>query len=151
MDKCTFMDRWGSVRDGDKSGLPAQRTLRRSCEMPVLCLDCKSWEHILLPMAVHHRPASADLRTYLRAHLVDKLHLASEGQRPARTVGERKKTGSLNAVKVSTTPGAGGVASRTQPLPLLLPLPLHFAHRKENFNFMSIFQFAGGCFIPLLV
>ena len=100
-----------------RAALPAWRTLRRSCEAPMVCLDCKSWEHILLPVAAHHRPASAHLGTYCRAYLLNKLHIASEMERPTCTVGERKKTrllkaGSWRLSRSAPVLGSGDVASR---------------------------------------
>lgn len=84
----------------------------------MLCLDCKRCEHILLPVAACHHPTSAGLGTYCRAHLLNKLHVASEVERPlslSHYGWEEENTivqcWLLETIKVSTGPEAGDVAS----------------------------------------
>lgn len=153
---------WGKICQGwwqepctPRAGLPAWRMFRISCKVPVLYLGWKSWKHVSVLVAAHHCPASADLGTCCRVHMMNKLHIASESclhcaWEEGNTIVQRCL---LETVNVATSPAVGDVTSHRHchslPLSLLLQLPHCFAHKNDSFSSLRIFQISGGCCIPL--
>lgn len=138
-----------------RAGLPAWRMFRINCEVPVLFLGWKSWKHILVLVAAHPHPASADPGTHSKVHMMNKWHIASETS--LHCVWEEGNMSFqcclLDIVNVATSPAAGDVTSHrhchSPALSLLLLLPHCFAHKNDSFSSLRIFQISGGCCIPL--